>query len=80
MKVGPRSGPYLLVSITERRWEYYLADPGKARGCSINTFVTDSLIKSVHFVKISLRRRHALLVEDGAFSHKIDYIANFRRF
>ena len=24
-------------------------------------------------VKISLRRRHALMVEDGAFSHKIDY-------
>ena len=24
-------------------------------------------------MKISLRRRHALIVEDGAFSHKIDY-------
>ena len=31
----------------------------------------------MYFVKISLRRRHALMVEDGAFSHKIDYIANF---
>jgi hypothetical protein len=25
-------------------------------------------------VKISLRRRHALTVADGAFSHKIDYV------
>ena len=24
-------------------------------------------------MEISLRRRHVLLVEDGAFSHKIDY-------
>ena len=31
----------------------------------------------MYFVKISLRRRHALMVEDGAFSHKIDYIAIF---
>ena len=29
------------------------------------------LIKS--FVKISLQRRHAPMVEDGAFSHKIDF-------
>ena len=32
-----------------------------------------SLIKS-WFVKTSLRRRHDLMVEDGAFSHKIDYV------
>ena len=32
------------------------------------------------FVKISLRRHHALMVEDGAFSHKIDYSKFFRRF
>ena len=25
-------------------------------------------------MKISLKRRHALMVEDGAFSHKIDYV------
>ena len=25
-------------------------------------------------MKISLRRRHALTVSDGAFSHKIDYV------
>ena len=28
-------------------------------------------------VKISLRRRHALMVEDGAFSHKIGYVPFF---
>ena len=26
------------------------------------------------FVKIFLRRCHALMVEDGAFNHKIDYV------
>ena len=25
-------------------------------------------------MKISLRRRHALTVKDGAFSHEIDYV------
>ena len=29
------------------------------------------------FVKISLRRRHAPVVGNGAFSHKIDYIAGY---
>ena len=29
-------------------------------------------------MKIFLRRRHALLVEDAAFSHKIDYVAIFK--
>ena len=28
-------------------------------------------------MKISLWRRHALLVEDGAFRHKIDYVTIF---
>ena len=28
-------------------------------------------------MEISLRRRHALVVKDGAFSHKIDYISIF---
>ena len=27
-------------------------------------------------MKISLRRCHTLIVEDGAFSHKLDFIAN----
>ena len=48
---------------------WYLADPGKARGCSTNTFVIDSFSWR-WFVKISLPRRHALMVADGAFSHK----------
>ena len=29
-------------------------------------------------MKISLRRRHALTVADGAFSHKIDYVTIFK--
>ena len=28
-------------------------------------------------MKISLRRRHALMVEVGAFSHDIDYVGKF---
>ena len=55
---------------------FFLADLGKDRGCSTNTTIIHSLIQS-RFVKISLRRRHALIVEDGAFSHKIDYITIF---
>ena len=57
-----------------------LADPGKARGCSTNTSVIHSFIHSLiqsWFVKISLRRRHAVMVEDGASSHKIDYVGKF---
>ena len=30
-------------------------------------------------MKISIRRRHAKIVEDGAFIHKIDYVAILRR-
>ena len=49
-----------------------LSDPGEARGCSTNTSVINWLT-DWWFVEISLRRRHALVVKDGAFSHKIDY-------
>ena len=54
----------------------FLADPGEARGCSTVTSVTDWLIHSLThpLVKISLRRRHVLLVEDVASGQKIDYI------
>ena len=31
----------------------------------------------MYFVEISIRRRHALMVADGAFSHKIDYVTIF---
>ena len=55
----------------------YLADPGKARGCSItNTFVIHSLTDSLSnpLVKISLRRSHARTGKNGASSHKTKYI------
>ena len=29
-------------------------------------------------MKISLQCRHALMVEDGAFSHKIDYVTIYK--
>ena len=54
--------------------EYFFNRPGVA-GAILQT--ASSLIKSVSqssFVEISLRRRHALMVEDGAFSHKIEYV------
>ena len=54
---------------------FFLADFGEARGCSTNSFVINWL--SNPLFKISLRCRHALMVEDGAFSHKIDYFTFF---
>ena len=56
----------------------FLADLGKARGCSTITYVTDLLIHLLpqsSFVKISLH--YALTVEDDAFSHKIDNVTIF---
>ena len=56
----------------------YLADPGKARGCSTNIFAIHSFIHSANFPdplgKIYLRRRHAQTVKNGASSHKTNYI------
>ena len=49
---------------------------GEARGCSTNSFVS-KLLSKLWFVKISLRRRQTLTVEDGTFSHKIDYVTIF---
>ena len=63
---------YLVRNI---RLNILLADLGKARGCSTNTSVINSV--SDPLVKISVWRRHSLMVEDGAFSHKIDFIPNF---
>ena len=56
----------------------FLADPGKARGCSINSLVTDSLIQSVRepFPPTALRRRHAKTVRDRYSSYFI-VIKNF---
>ena len=55
---------------------YFLADPGKARCCSTNTFVIHWFINwFIHpLVKISLRRRHGQTVWSGASSHKRNYI------
>ena len=56
-----------------------LADPGKARGCSISTFLINWLSRQ-WFVKISLRRPHALMIADGGFSKKKTMLQFFRRF
>ena len=54
------------------KWRYRL--PGKNL---ITHYESHSLTHPL--VKISLRRRHALMVEDGAFSHKLDYVLIFRK-
>ena len=46
-------------------------------GCSTNTSVIHALIKQLTFGKISLWRRHAIMVEDGALSHTMDYVKYF---
>ena len=43
----------------------FLADPGEARDCFTNTFVIHSLILCENM----FTALHALLVEDGSFSH-----------
>ena len=61
----------------------YLADPGKARGCSINSLVTDWLIQSVSklaFSSQALRRLHAKTVRDRCSSYKIDYVIVIKNF
>ena len=62
--------------------ERYLADPGKARDCSINSFVINCLIRLVShsFPPTALRRRHAQTVWDSYFSHKIEYILVIKTF
>ena len=54
----------------------YLADSGKARGCSTNTFIIKRFADSLdaHLVKISLRRRHAQTAKNCASSHTTNYI------
>ena len=54
--------------------------PGLCQGLLYN-HLRDSLIHwfiQSWFVKISLRRRHALTFTDGAFSHKIDHVTIFQ--
>ena len=52
-----------------------LADPGEARGCSINRLVTDSLIQSVSqpFPPTALRCRNAQTVRDRSSVYKMNY-------
>ena len=67
---------FYIKYISKSRIKHFLnllADPGKARGFSINTFLINWLSRR-WFVKISLQRPHALMVADGAFSQKIDYV------
>ena len=59
-----------------------LADPGEARGCSINSLVIHSLIKSLSdpLLPTALRRRHAQAVGDRSSSYKIDYVIVIKNF
>ena len=60
----------------------YLADAGKARGCSINSLVIHSFINWVrnHFPPTALRRHHAQTVRDSSSSYKIDYVIVIKTF
>ena len=60
-----------------------LADPGEARGCSINSLVIHSFIHSVSkwaFSSTALQRRHAQTVRGSTSSYKIDYVIVIRTF
>ena len=71
----------LLSALAERfsvsRMREFLADPGKARGCSTNSLVIHWLI---HYLTLlsptALRRRHSQTVRDRSSSYKI-VIKNF---
>ena len=54
----------------------YLADPGEARGCSINSLVIHAVSQSVTepFPPTALWRRHAQKVRDSTSSYKIEYV------
>ena len=54
-----------------------ISRPGRSQGLSTITSVTYSFI-DYYFVKISLRRCHALMGQDGAGSHKRDYVTIFQ--
>ena len=59
-----------------------LADPGEARGCSINSLVMNSVSQSASqpFPPTALRRRHAQTVRDSSSSYKIDYFIVIKNF
>ena len=66
---------YICPAMPNHILKMFLADPGEVRGCSTNTFVINSF--SDPLVKISLRCRHAQTVQNGASSHKTNYIDIF---
>ena len=53
----------------------YLADPGKATGCSTNSIVMREKKSVSHSLcSTALWRRQAQPVRNGASGHKIDYL------
>ena len=59
-------------------FEVLLADPGKARGCSINSLVNNSLTHP--FPPTYLQRRHAQTVRYSSYSYNIDYVIVIQTF
>ena len=59
-----------------------LADPGKARGCSINSLVILWFIQwvSQSFPPTALRRRHAQTVGVSTSNYKIDYVIMIKNY
>ena len=59
-----------------------LADPGEARGCSINSLVINWLIDSFSqpFSPTALRRHLAQTVRDRCSNYKIDYVVVIKNF
>ena len=57
-------------------WLEIICRPGQSHGL-LYKHLRDTL-NQWWFVKISLCRRHALMVEDCNFSHKIGYVKNFK--
>ena len=60
----------------------YLADPGKARGCSTTTFVIHSLIRSLSnpLLPTASWIRHAQTVIVSTSSYKMDYVIVIKSF
>ena len=56
----------------------YLADPGKARGGSTNSFVIKLVRKP--FPPTALRRRHAQTIRDSSSSYEKDYVKVLKSF
>ena len=72
----------LIVVLMGIKWNtviHLISRPGQSKGLLYKHFCHSLIISVSHwfFVKISLRRLHGLMVEDGAFIHKIDYVTIF---